>query len=83
MPGPVLCLDGLTTAQALRTVQRRLDLWFATALAQQERAMISDGMNRDFVEDRLERQIEYWLADRAEQLDEVHAWLLKLDGRLH
>jgi len=83
MPGPVLCLDGLTTAQALRAVQRRLDCWFAIALAQQKRAMISDGMNRDIVEDRLDRQVECYLVDRGQHLDEVHAWLLACDGRLH
>jgi len=73
----------VTTAQALRAVQRRLDRWFALHLVQQKAAMISDGMNRDFVEGRLDRQVEYYLADRAEQLDEVHAWLLRCDGRLH
>ena len=78
-----LVLDGLTPEQALRAVQRRLDCWFAIALAQQKRAMISDGMNRDLVEGRLDRQIEYYLVDRNQRLDEVHAWLLKLDGRLH
>lgn len=83
MPGHVLCLDGMTTAQALRTVQRRLDRCFAVVLAQQERAMIRDGMNRDFVADRLNCQIEYYLADRAEHLDLVQAWLLACDRRLH
>ena len=73
----------MTTAQALRAVQRRLDRWFAICQAQQKAAMTRDGMSRDFVEYRLDRQVEYYLADRAEQLDEVHAWLLRLDGRLH
>ena len=73
----------MTTAQALHAVQRRLDCWFAIALAQQMRAMISDGMSGELVAGRLDRQVEYYLADRAEQLDQVHAWLLRLDGRLH
>jgi len=83
MPGHVLCLDGLTTAQALHAVQRRLDRWFAICQAQQKAAMISDGMNPSLVEGRLARQIEYYLADRGPLLDEVHGWLLRLDGRLH
>jgi hypothetical protein len=77
----ILVLDGLTTAQALRVVQRRLDRWFATELVQQKAAMISDGLHD--VEGRLDCQVEYYLADRAEHLDEVHAWLLACDGRLH
>jgi len=44
---------------------------------------IRDGMNRDFVADRLNCQIEYYLADRAEHLDLVQAWLLACDRRLH
>ena len=45
--------------------------------------MISDGLKCDDVEDRLDCQLEYYLADRAEYLDEVHAWLLAWDRRLH
>jgi hypothetical protein len=83
MPGHVLCLDHMSIAQALRAVQRRLDRWFAICQAQQKAAMISDGMNRDLVEGRLDRQIEYYLVDRNQHLDEVHAWLLRCDNRLH
>jgi hypothetical protein len=77
----VLDLTGKTTAQALRAVQRRLDRWFAIELARQEVAMITDGLHD--VAGLLDRQIEFYLVDRKEHLDEVHAWLLACDGRLH
>ena len=74
----------MTTAQALRAVQRRLDCWFAICRAQQKRAMISDGMSRSFVEDRLDHQVCCYLADRAEHLASVESWLRRCDGlRLH
>jgi hypothetical protein len=81
--GNVLVLDGMTTPEALGAIAARLDATFAAHLVRQRAAMLHDGLSRDDIADLLERQAKFYFADRAQHLDELQAWLLRCDGRLH
>jgi hypothetical protein len=49
-------LQGMMIADALAIVERRLDPDFATELAQLERALVRDGVNRDSIDAMLEHE---------------------------
>ena len=61
----------------------RLDAEFAAQLVQQRALMQRDGMDREDMAAVLERQREFHKNDRAQHLDELHAWLLSCEKRLH
>ena len=77
----VLDLTGLPIDTAVALVQRMLDHWFEIELVAQKAAMIRDGLYD--VEGRLDCQIKYYLADRAEYLDELRDWLIDCNRKLH
>ena len=67
----MVSLQGMMIADALAIVERRLDSDFATELAQLERALVRDGVNRDSIDAMLEHERNSYLARRSEQLDEL------------
>jgi hypothetical protein len=78
-----LDLTGLPTEDAVALAQRRLDATFAVHLVQQRALMVRDGLQPDDIEGLLHRQIEFYLADREQDLDELKSWLLACDRKLH
>ena len=83
MPHIALDLTALPVEVAVSLAQRRLDQWFAAHLVRQRAAMLHDGLSRDNIEGLLDRQRGFYWADRAQHLDELQAWLLRCDNRLH
>jgi len=83
MPGHVLILDGMTTPQALAAISRRLDAMLTFELQLFAAELAGAGVSRASIDARLDDRradFEQW---RAGQLDQLHAWLLRCDGRLH
>jgi hypothetical protein len=81
--GNVLVLDGMTAPEALGVIAARLDATFAVHLVRQRAAMLHDGLSHGDIEGLLDRQRGFYLADRAQHLDELQAWLLAVDRKLH
>jgi len=81
--GNVLVLDGLTTAQALRGVQRRVDLILAFELAQLESELIDDGLGGAEIDALLEDRREEFAEWRAGGLTELRDWLVDCNRKLH
>jgi hypothetical protein len=81
--GDALVLDGLTTPQCLAVISRRLDMVLAFELQLLAAGLANNGVGRVSIESRLadrRANFEEW---RAGQLDQLQAWLLRCDGRLH
>jgi len=85
MPGHVhvLCLDGMSTPQALAAISRRFDAVLVFELQVLAAKLADEGHSRDCVDARLKDRRAYFEEWRAGQLDQLHAWLLRCDGRLH
>ena len=83
MPGHVLILDDMTTPQALAAISRRLEVVLVFKLRLLAAELAGAGVSRASIDARLDDRradFEQW---RAGQLDQLHAWLLRCDGRLH
>jgi hypothetical protein len=83
MPGNILILDGMTTPQALAVISRRFDTMLAFEIAWLAAALAGEGMDRSLIDAMLEDRREEFAAWRNEHLDELRAWLLACDRRLH
>ena len=83
MPHTALDLTALPVEVAVSLAQRKLDATFAVHLVRQRVAMARDGLSRGDIEGLLDRQRGFYLADRAQHLDELQAWLLAVDRKLH
>jgi hypothetical protein len=73
----------MTTPQALDAISRRLDGVLVFELQLLAAKLASEGHGRDRIDARLKDRranFEQW---RAGQLDQLHAWLLRCDNRLH
>jgi hypothetical protein len=76
-------LSGMTTDEAIAFVRRRLDREFATELRDMERAMIDDDVAPDQIGPMLAHRRRLYEEDRAKQLDELTAAILRHDRRLN
>jgi hypothetical protein len=61
----------------------KLDREFAIELAKLKATMASDGLNRGDIEALIDHEIAGYLAQRGDHLDELRAWLLQCNRRLH
>jgi len=73
----------MTTPQALAATSRRFDAVLVFELQLLAAKLASEGHGRDCIDARLKDRranFEQW---RAGQLDQLQAWLLRCDNRLH
>jgi hypothetical protein len=81
--GNMLVLDGMTTPQALGAIAARLDallVWEQRLLTAE---LIRAGVDRAQIATTLDGRRESFEQWRAGQLDQVQAFLLRCDNRLH
>jgi hypothetical protein len=81
--GNVLVLDGMTTPEALAAISRR----FSALLVWEQRLLTAEliraGVDRAQIATTLDGRRQSFEQWRAGQLDQLQAWLLACDRRLH
>ena len=73
----------MSTPQALAVISRRFDAVLIFELQVLAAKLASEGHGRDCIDARLNDRRANFEEWRAGQLDELHAWLLACDSRLH